>query len=1087
MTAPGRSMSIAASSRPGADPLLAVSSGRQGSVHVLDGRTGAALGELIGHDGPVLATAWAPSAGPGLLATGGHDGSVRIWNWATRSVLHVLHTRAPVSSVAWTRANDRLLLAVGGRDGSVRTWDSQDGRQRTLAGRPRAVTAVAWAADPEDKPLLAIACRNGTVRIGVGPSGRLLHLLNAHLGGVTGLAWAEPTDDPPLLASGGSDGAARIWDGVTGAPLLTIELATPVVALTWLPLTSGQVMLVTAERSGDVHVWDGRTGKLGCAWAQDGNGADTTDRILCLASAMTPDGQPLLYLGDGRGEIRVGRVQLELADPRGSAPAPAAIAAGGQQGQAGPAEEIVLPHWSQPLDTMTTAVAWASAPGERLLLATGHDDGAVRIWDGYTGALARTISLTPGTTAAGAGAVRSVAWAMLTGGKAVLATGHEDGSTLIRDGLTGERQITIPVGDGLNVRTLAWAVPPGGGLLLATADADGKTRVLSGHTGALRWMVSEAPAWSVAWAALPDGGLLLATGNTDGCARLYDGQTGSLLRTLIHSASGAEVNSVAWAIVKGGRPLLATGGDDGKVRIWKGDSGTLVHTLTEPSGPVFSVAWAVLADGSPVLASTGKFDERTTRIWDGRTFDRLANLPGARGIGASLAWAQPGDGRLLLCAAPGMSELPARIWQVQVASAGPAKPSRADVAATLRSLGPIEAGLLAFGRVDLWPPLGLVDDLVALTGPGPADLLDLNDGRLLSLAGHAGLRRLCDLCWPTPARVSFAGLLASGLSLAPAFRPPPGTAALVLREALAGALAAAGQAETAAPAAAAEVNLGELSAAGDTMTDRMIAMLAILGPQAVAADPAMPLLMAQSASQLPVLAGKQLRMLGETNRRGSTRPRESDGGLRHAPGTAGIGRRGSLTQLLPTQLALPPDLLTIRFVQDHLLYRRHVARVPPTPEPVTLILDTTPPTFGSVENALRLVAHLITTVLWEYGEHPVLISLAEPTVATPLTSRAHLTRLWTTRSLNPPGPAIATALDTAAETGSGCALLSHHHSPERYYLPGPRRRLVTTHHPAEQAPPPPSHPNHYHLPPDPAQALLAAVVWALLTPSRGHG
>jgi len=200
-------------------------------------------------------------------------------------------------------------------------------------------------------------------------------------------------------------------------------------------------------------------------------------------------------------------------------------------------------------------------------------------------------------------------------------------------------------------------------------------------------------------------------------------------------------------------------------------------------------------------------------------------------------------------------------------------------------------------------------------------------------------------------------------------------------------------------------------------------------------------------------------------------------------GTAGVGRRGSLTQLLSTQLALPARLLTIRYLQQQLLYRRHTVRVPPSVEPVTLIVDSTPPTYGPAEAVLRLTAHLLTMILWEHGQHPVVISLTEPGVATPLTSRAQLARLWTTRTLDPPGPAITAALQTAAGAGTRQVLLAHHYAPEHRYLPGPARRLLTTHQPPEPAPPPPAHPDHYHLPADPDQELLVETAWALLRPA----
>ncbi|HET9895632.1 MAG TPA: hypothetical protein VFQ44_11955 [Streptosporangiaceae bacterium] len=725
--------------------------------------------------------------------------------------------------------------------------------------------------------------------------------------------------------------------------------------------------------------------------------------------------------------------------------------------------------WFWPTDAATTAVAWAVPDTGEPLLVTGHDDGGVRIWDdvhddALRGRLIRTMT--------GAGAVRSLACARLPDGTLLVASGHDDGRTLIRNLRSGEVVQVITQGA---IHNLAMTVLPGGVWLVAV-DAPGFTPVVA-HAGAYVPLYNTTGARSAAFAVLADGRMLLATGHADGRVLIHDGQ-GPLLRTL-HIGRDGEVNSVAWAVLPDGRALLAACSDDDEAWVWDGDeawvwdgeSGALLHAFPEASGPIHAVAWAVLPDGRPVLATGGRHH---THLWDDRTFEQLASLPGAGGTRQGLALAQAPDGHVLLATTPDTSERPARIWTVDLTP----RASESGGAAQPRSLRLAMAGLLAFGRVDLWAPLGLIDDLATITGSWASDL-GLNDSRLRSVVQHPGIRRLRELCWPVSARLAFAGLLASGLRLRPGFRPPPGTPMPVLRDALSEALA------TVSDRQPAEIDAGELAAAADAITDRVVSMLAILGPRAVEADPALALLMMSRAAALPVLAGKQLRMLGET-RPGRARPRESDGGLRHAPGTAGVGRRGSLTQLLPTQLALPPDLLAIRYIQDHLLYRRHVARAPLIPEPVTLILDATPPTFGGVENVLRLVAHLVTVLLWEHGQHPVLVSLAEPAVATPLTGRAQLALLWATRSLSPPGPALSLAVETAAGTGTAVALLTHHHTSDRYFRPGPDQRLVTTHHAAEPAPPPPWHPNHYHIPPDPDEALITSVSWALLTRTEAH-
>src|SRR5262249_53097946 len=101
-----------------------------------------------------------------LLASGGMDGSVRLWNPATGQPIRApLQTGAQdgVTSVAFSP--DGKLLANGGIDGTVRVWNLATGQ---LVGAPLRASAVngapAVAFSPDGK-LLASAGFDGTVRL----------------------------------------------------------------------------------------------------------------------------------------------------------------------------------------------------------------------------------------------------------------------------------------------------------------------------------------------------------------------------------------------------------------------------------------------------------------------------------------------------------------------------------------------------------------------------------------------------------------------------------------------------------------------------------------------------------------------------------------------------------------------------------------------------------------------------------------------------------------------------------------------------------------------------------------------------------
>ena len=156
-----------------------------------------------------------------LLASAGADGTVRLWNPATRQAVGVpipaaAHSQAGVFGLAFSP--DGKLLATAGDAGTVRLWNPAT-RQAVGAPLP-AATSPGWGvsvvAFSPDGMLLATAGSDGTVRLW-DPATRQAPRapLPPVSGGVNGVAFGL---GGKLLAAAGGDGTVRLWDPATRRP-----------------------------------------------------------------------------------------------------------------------------------------------------------------------------------------------------------------------------------------------------------------------------------------------------------------------------------------------------------------------------------------------------------------------------------------------------------------------------------------------------------------------------------------------------------------------------------------------------------------------------------------------------------------------------------------------------------------------------------------------------------------------------------------------------------------------------------------------------------------------------------------------------
>src|SRR5262245_34765553 len=124
------------------DGKLLATGGLDGTIRIWEIATGNLVRALIGHDSYVYGLAFSPT-GRYLASGGSFDATVRIWEVATGQPLKILKGHpAYVTQVAWTPDGMRMI-AVGGTSGEVSVWDIATGLKRTKASLGQYILAIA--------------------------------------------------------------------------------------------------------------------------------------------------------------------------------------------------------------------------------------------------------------------------------------------------------------------------------------------------------------------------------------------------------------------------------------------------------------------------------------------------------------------------------------------------------------------------------------------------------------------------------------------------------------------------------------------------------------------------------------------------------------------------------------------------------------------------------------------------------------------------------------------------------------------------------------------------------------------------------
>ncbi len=584
----------------------------------------ACAGVLEGHEDRVRCVSL--SANGRLAASGGMDGTIRIWD--PKNIQHIKTLRGhagAVVSIALGGAADKLVS--GSWDTSVRVWDTRSGAcLKVLTGHDGRVTAVSCTPDGS---WIVSGSVDKSLRIWDVQHGTCISRLEGHDRQVSSVVISNSGTH---IISGDEKGVIRIWDASSGRCLK--ELFGHKGTVNCLALSSNGLIAVSGGQDGMVGLWD--IGKMKCISLREGCSK------YIQAVAISGCGR-ILVSGSWNGVIKVwatdtGECLKTLKGHEGGIYGLSLGADGEFALSAG--EDCSVRIWNvngggQPYEperhTYGVTQVALSSDGCKALSA-GNDD-LHRIWDARSGqclgrpqeyqATAQSVFMrngAPHRVSVGQDQIARI-WNLETGeslaalrvnseelgcvsmsidGRRIFAA-KKDGNIGVWDtssgtclrtlgGHVGAARVVLLRADGKLIASFdEWV-----GLRVWDSDTGDCLKTLEGHKNTIRSVAFSAEA------------RLLVSGSDDGTIRVWDLEGGKCLRTLEAHANG--VHSVD--LTPDGKSILSIGRDD-KVKIWHLDNGECFRIFEGHQDTIFSVS--ISPDGRWIASAS---NDGTIRMWD---------------------------------------------------------------------------------------------------------------------------------------------------------------------------------------------------------------------------------------------------------------------------------------------------------------------------------------------------------------------------------------------------------------------------------------------------------------------------------------
>lgn len=609
--------------------------GMDGTVRLWDGVTGAPQVVLRGHAGPVTVLAFHQEGS--WLASGGMDGTVRLWDLGTGQPREVLQThRAPVKAITVRPGAARLQFVTVDVEGSAYLWHPRDGAEPRPLGRDSPVRMAAF--DGKGSRLLTTH-QDGHTREWNADTGELIGEWFSHgiqLRTVSFDAKGERVmgvDDKHRAVILSASETEREEEGhlrVVGKEGVSSAAFSPDGSTLVVVRSEGALLLEDGGYRGRLGEPRSDAGLHEALYSPEGKHLLTLDKegLASLWSVEYPN-RPLLVF---RNHAEVWKAAFS---PDGSRLVTVSFD--------GTARLWALPQASVPERVLKASRERRDKPKQALFgpdgkhILTFDASSTVRLWSGTTGDELRTLATQEQP-------VLSVAFD--AEGRRVATLGRIDGKLQLWDTATGQRlrKERLPEAPSLFTALFPKEIPDHQGTVTFSPDG---LLLLTGFTGydALLWTVRQGQprvlkgSASKALPVLSPDGRHVATGGRAAEVLLWNTASGGVRHRLSLPESSTPT---AFAFSPDGRLLaVAVDGERPFTQLWEVESGRPQMMLEFERHTPKALAFS--PDGTRLLTT---FDDDTVQLWDVREGQPLATFEADTQEAHPAAFSP--DGRLVL-------------------------------------------------------------------------------------------------------------------------------------------------------------------------------------------------------------------------------------------------------------------------------------------------------------------------------------------------------------------------------------------------------------------------------------------------------